>query len=96
VIVAGIAAGFVGPALACNGRNRVAIAAVDDQRVRAAAAETKLVLRADRKALGPTQPVEVSIVNTISMWNGASAEILTTTTAPGGIAVGSSVSGMLR
>src|SRR5215813_11695291 len=51
VIVAGIVPGFVGPALACNDLDGATIAVIDDQRIRAAAAESNLVIRADSKPL---------------------------------------------
>src|SRR6266404_1929088 len=50
VIVAGIVPDFVGPTLARNDRDGAAIAIVHDQRIRAAAAERKLVIRTDRQA----------------------------------------------
>jgi len=50
VIVAGIVPHFVCPALARHDLDSAAIAIVHDQRVRAAAAESKLVIRPDRQA----------------------------------------------
>src|SRR5262249_36120973 len=94
MIIAGIEPGFVGPALARNDFDGAATAIVDDQGVRAAAAEGKLVIRTDRKPRGPTQPVEVAIVNAFSTRNGASPEILTTTPGPGVASV--PVAGMAR
>src|SRR5215469_11795103 len=51
VIVARVEPHFVGAALASHNLDGVTIAVIDDQRIRAAAAEANLVIRADRHTL---------------------------------------------